>query len=495
MASASIRYYDRYKKTLETEQVYGERWLRWIYESAVGKLALDALVKRALFSKWYGWRMGRAYSANLVLPFIVDYNVNTDEFEKSPFAFKSFNDFFARSLKPEARPVTPGDDVAIFPADGRHLVFPNVDAADGFYVKGVKFDIADLFGDPGSPERTAAAEKFAGGAMVISRLCPVDYHRFHFPVTGVPTDAKLVNGYLYSVSPIALSKNARYLTENKRMVTLIETPRFGTVAMIEVGATCVGTIRELYVPGRTLAKGEEKGLFRFGGSCVITIFQAGRIRFDDDLIAQSAAGVESYARMGDRLTAPDIRIVESNEDVLLYDTGHIPGAVHIDWRGDLQDNTMRDYIAPEKFAEVCSKNGITPNTMVIFYGDKSNWWAAYALWAFRLFGHTKVKLLDGGRDKWKAENRPLTREKPSYARTSYPAPAQRNDEEIRAFYADALAHSKARKPLVDVRSPGEYKGDITHMPEYPQEGVLLRLLPHRRALESHVVRAHLSPRL
>jgi thiosulfate/3-mercaptopyruvate sulfurtransferase len=167
-----------------------------------------------------------------------------------------------------------------------------------------------------------------------------------------------------------------------------------------------------------------------------------------------------------------IRIVESNEDVLLYDTGHIPGAVHIDWRGDLQDNVMRDYIAPEAFAEVCAKNGITPGTTVIFYGDKSNWWAAYALWAFQLFGHTRAKLLDGGRDKWRADGRPMTRDKPVYPRAKYPAPPKRRDAEIRAFFEDALAQMNAKKPLIDVRSPGEYRGEITHMPEYPQEGVL-----------------------
>jgi thiosulfate/3-mercaptopyruvate sulfurtransferase len=178
------------------------------------------------------------------------------------------------------------------------------------------------------------------------------------------------------------------------------------------------------------------------------------------------------AWLQEHLDDPTIRIVESNEDVLLYDTGHIPGAVHIDWRGDLQDNVQRDYIAPAKFAEVCDQNGIAADTTVVFYGDKSNWWAAYALWAFRLFGHVKVKLLDGGRDKWKADGRPLTRDKPSHARTNYPMPRKRFDQEIRAFFADALAHSQARKPLIDVRSPGEYRGEITHMPEYPQEGVL-----------------------
>jgi len=172
------------------------------------------------------------------------------------------------------------------------------------------------------------------------------------------------------------------------------------------------------------------------------------------------------------LDEPNIRIVESNEDVLLYDTGHIPGAVHIDWRSDLQDQTVRDYISPEAFAELAAKNGITPDTTVIFYGDKSNWWATYALWAFRLFGHEKVKILDGGRDKWIAEGRETTREIPKPAPTEYPVPPKRYDDEIRAFFDDALAQSRARKPLIDVRSPGEFIGEITHMPEYPQEGVL-----------------------
>ena len=167
-----------------------------------------------------------------------------------------------------------------------------------------------------------------------------------------------------------------------------------------------------------------------------------------------------------------IRIVESNEDVLLYDTGHIPGAVHIDWRADLQDPVIRDYITPDKFAELCSKNGITPETTCIFYGDKANWWACYALWAFRLFGHEKVKILNGGRDKWKAEGRPMTKEKSTYPRANYPVPKKRFDKEIRAFADEALAQSKAKKPLIDVRSPGEFKGEVTHMPEYPQEGVL-----------------------
>lgn len=169
---------------------------------------------------------------------------------------------------------------------------------------------------------------------------------------------------------------------------------------------------------------------------------------------------------------PGIRIVESNEDVLLYDTGHIPGAVHIDWRTDLNDEVMRDYIGPEQFAALCGRHGIGPETTVIFYGDKANWWACYALWVFQLFGHDKVKVLDGGRDKWQAENREMTREVPTFQAIDYPVPPERKDSEIRAFFDDALAHSQTNKPLIDVRSPGEYRGEVTHMPEYPQEGVL-----------------------
>jgi len=295
MPAEPIRYYHRYKQTVETEQIYGDRWLRFAYENPVGRGFVWLLARRRLFSAYYGWRMNRAYSAQLVIPFIVKYDLDVDEFARSAFEFKTFNEFFWRGLKATARPIAPGERVAVLPADGRHLAFPNVDAADGFYVKGAKFSLGELLGD------AALAERFAGGAMLISRLCPVDYHRFHFPVAGVPGEPRLINGWLYSVNPVALRHNIRYLVENKRVITLVKSPAFGTVAMIEIGATNVGTIKQTHVPDRAVAKGEEKGVFKFGGSCVVTLFERGRIRFDADLVAQSAAGVETYARMGDRL--------------------------------------------------------------------------------------------------------------------------------------------------------------------------------------------------
>ena len=171
-----------------------------------------------------------------------------------------------------------------------------------------------------------------------------------------------------------------------------------------------------------------------------------------------------------RSDTDNIRIVESDEDLLLYETGHVPEAVKIDWTNDLNDPVVRDYIGAARFAELCSENGIGNDTTVVFYGDKNNWWACYAFWVFKLFGHEKCLVINGGRNKWKAENRAMQTDKPSYA--SKPYQVARTDTSIRAFKQDVLAHMQTACPLVDVRSPGEYRGEITHMPEYPQEGVL-----------------------
>jgi thiosulfate/3-mercaptopyruvate sulfurtransferase len=162
-------------------------------------------------------------------------------------------------------------------------------------------------------------------------------------------------------------------------------------------------------------------------------------------------------------------VVESDEDVLLYDTGHIPGAVKVDWHNDLNDPLQRDYVDGTRFAQVLGERGIGRDTTVVIYGDKNNWWAAYALWVFSLFGHPDVRLLDGGRAKWIAEGRELTREVPAPARVDYPV-VERDDTQIRAFRDEVLQH--LGEPLVDVRSPGEFTGELLHMPDYPQEGAM-----------------------
>jgi thiosulfate/3-mercaptopyruvate sulfurtransferase len=175
--------------------------------------------------------------------------------------------------------------------------------------------------------------------------------------------------------------------------------------------------------------------------------------------------------VADHLDDPSVVVVESDEDVLLYDTGHIPGAVKIDWHTDLNDPLVRDYLGAEAFARLLADKGITPAHTVVFYGDNFNWWAAYALWVFNLFGHTDTRLMDGGRQKWVEEGRGLTTEMPNRPAAEYPIP-QRNDAPIRAFRDEVLAHMRAGGRLVDVRSPQEFSGELLHMPDYPQEGAL-----------------------
>jgi len=177
------------------------------------------------------------------------------------------------------------------------------------------------------------------------------------------------------------------------------------------------------------------------------------------------------AWLAEHLDDPGLVVVESDEDVLLYDTGHIPGAIKVDWHTELNDQVTRDYLSGPAFAELCRAKGIGRDTTVVFYGDNFNWWATYALWVFSLFGHPDVRLLNGGRAKWAAEGRTLTRDVPTRAQADYPD-AARNDAPLRAFRDQVMGHISSRRPLVDVRSPGEYIGELLHMPDYPQEGAL-----------------------
>jgi thiosulfate/3-mercaptopyruvate sulfurtransferase len=194
--------------------------------------------------------------------------------------------------------------------------------------------------------------------------------------------------------------------------------------------------------------------------------------------ADDAGQLQSYAHperlvttqwLADHLDDENLVIVESDEDVLLYETGHIPGAIKVDWHTELNDPVTRDYVDGAGFAALMSDKGISRHTTVVIYGDRNNWWAAYALWVFSLFGHPDVRLLDGGRAAWVAEGRPMTTDVPTPQRSEYPT-VERDDTGIRAFKDEVLAH--LGKPMVDVRSPGEYSGELLHMPDYPQEGAV-----------------------
>ena len=217
------------------------------------------------------------------------------------------------------------------------------------------------------------------------------------------------------------------------------------------------------------------------------------VEFDTDAKVQQYAHPERLVTtqwLEDHLGAPGLVVAESDEDVLLYDTGHIPGAVKIDWHTDLNDPLTRDYVDAEAFAALMSAKGITPDTTIVFYGDQNNWWAAYALWVTSLFGHADVRLLDGGRKKWIDEGRATTTDVPAPANASYPVTA-RDDSVIRAYREQVLAHI-GNGPLVDVRSPGEFSGELLHMADYPQEGALrgghiptAKNVPWRRAADEN----------
>ena len=288
-----IRFRDRLTGRTGTEQVYGEAWLRWLYEgNPFGTLSLHALVKRGLFSRMYGARQDSPASAAKVAPFIRDYGIRMEDYVTPPGGYVSFNDFFYRKLAPGARPVDPDPAVAVFPADARHLGFQDISSADGVYAKGQRLDVTELVGD------AELGRLYAKGTVVCSRLCPVDYHRCHFPVAGTPGPAVTVDGWLGSVSPIALRRNLAWLWENKRQRVTLDAGAFGRVTLVAVGATNVGGIVETYAAGRAVAKGDERGYFRFGGSWVATLFEPGKVRLAPDLMDATGRGLELLARFG-----------------------------------------------------------------------------------------------------------------------------------------------------------------------------------------------------
>jgi phosphatidylserine decarboxylase len=292
-----IVYYDRYRGETCVEKVYGDKALRWTYGTLGGRISLNVLVKRALFSRWYGWKMDRPGTREKIASFIENYDLDATEFLREVDDFANFNEFFFRELKPLARPIDSDASSVVFPADGRHLCVPDLSRNDGLFVKGEMFDLATLLGN------NDLAGQYANGSLLLSRLCPVDYHRFHFPVAGVPSETRLINGPLYSVNPIALRQNIQILATNKRTLTELKTESLGTVLLMEIGATCVGSICQTFRKGAWVEKGSEKGYFRFGGSSTITIFEPGRIEFDQDLIENSLQNRELYARMGDHMGA------------------------------------------------------------------------------------------------------------------------------------------------------------------------------------------------
>ena len=287
-----IFFIDRITKERVEEIIPCESALRFLYGSRLGKIVCQPLSKLPFFSRLAGWWQQRPLTKRHILPFIQRHHLDTAEFEKNVDQYPNFDAFFTRKLKTEARPLAEG---VILPADGRYLVYPNVAACDGFVIKGKKFSLEKLLGN------RALAEKYAQGSMVIARLAPCDYHRFHFPVDCLPSAAQLINGYLYSVNPIAVKTNLDLLTENKRMITQLKTHTYGTLLFIEIGATNVGAIHQTFIAGTSYKKGDEKGYFSFGGSCIILLFEPQKIQFARDLVANSEQHIETLCHFGQSL--------------------------------------------------------------------------------------------------------------------------------------------------------------------------------------------------
>ena len=275
------------------EQVFGEKALNILYGPLLGRLLAHLISRISIFSYLYGLWQNMSFTKKAIPPFIHAYNIDSSEFRLPVSEFTSFNDFFIRKLKHESRPIDSAADTAIIPADGRYRFFQNMGEVDGFVVKGEKFDLSKLLGDE------KLSRHYTNGSMVMARLCPVDYHRFHFPVNCVPGPSKLINGYLYSVNPIAVKKNIHIFSQNKRMITELDSPEFGKVLFIEIGATNVGTINQTFEANFPYKKGEEKGYFSFGGSALILLFEPNRIKFDRDLTNQS--DYEILCKMGTRM--------------------------------------------------------------------------------------------------------------------------------------------------------------------------------------------------
>lgn len=287
-----IRYIDRQDGKVKTEQVVAGTALYWLYTNPVGKLGLWTFVKRKAVSEIYGRLMDTPWSTGKIEPFVKKYHIPLNEYQKQHF--NSFNDFFTRKLKPGVRTIDTNRRVVVSPGDGKMLAYANIDNQD-FIVKGARFQVKSFL------QNDSLANLYRGGSLIILRLCPTDYHRYHFPVGGKVSATRKIEGDYYSVSPLAIKKRIEIFCENKRQYDIISSRYFGPVLMAEVGATMVGSMVETYSPDSPVRKGIEKGYFKFGGSTVLLLFVHGAITIDSDLLENTKNHLETQVKMGERI--------------------------------------------------------------------------------------------------------------------------------------------------------------------------------------------------
>jgi len=285
------QYIERSSGNMITEKVMGQKWLEWLYTNPIGEASMFSIIKRKFVSDWYGSMMDAPSSVKKITPFIKDFSINMDIVQSTEF--ESFNDFFTRRLKNDARPIDTNQNVIVSPADGKILAYADVNNND-FIIKGTKFNVASFLNDE------KLARKYKNGSLIVVRLAPYDYHRFHFPVSGKVTNPVKIEGDLYSVNPIALKQMAEIFFINKREYITLVTMQFGDIIMAEVGATMVGSIINTYT-SNNITKGDEKGYFKFGGSTVVLIFEKNKIQIDTDLLENTTNGLETEVKMGEKI--------------------------------------------------------------------------------------------------------------------------------------------------------------------------------------------------
>ncbi len=289
----TIRVFSRENEEMLEEIIFGEDLLRLAYGTKLGLKLTSELGAR----RWVSWLMGLYYdsrfSRSKIAAFAKLLEIDLEESENDVRDYQTFNEFFARKLKAECRPIDPDPRVLVSPGDGRLLVFPRIDEETLSYIKWAPVHLVDLFN-----RNPSLVERYRNGACAVLRLCPADYHRLHFPVSGTVGPTTSVPGLLHSVNPYALEEKIPVYALNKRTICSIESQAVGSVVMMEIGALGVGSIVQTYQPNTQLARSEEKGYFKFGGSTTILFFERDKVEFDDDLRYHSAKGVETIVKMG-----------------------------------------------------------------------------------------------------------------------------------------------------------------------------------------------------
>lgn len=296
-----VEYFDFKAKKILKEKIFGHAALSFFYptkrgfKALIGSLLCTLYSRIPFFSAFYGFLQKLPSSRKKVEPFVKTYDVDASEFKKDLAQFSSFNDFFIRELQKDARPIDPDPQSFVAPCDGRFLCFENIGQMERFYVKGQSFSVEQFLNDRG------LAHTYQEAPALFARLCPVDYHRFHFPCDGTPKAPRLINGPLFSVNPIALRKNLAYLWENKRYLMEFDTEKFGKVLYVAIGASNVGSVSFTYKTYHPVYKGDECGYFSFGGSSLLLLFENQDVKFDETLLNYSLKGIETRCLLGDKL--------------------------------------------------------------------------------------------------------------------------------------------------------------------------------------------------